>query len=75
MTLEQAERAVEILHAAGHHEAEVYPDYSGRGMYGRTTPAVVCDCLLAAGMALGQAGLDPSDRLRQGTMGRGWVVY
>lgn len=33
---------VERLQQAG-HEAEVFPDYSGRGMYGRTCPAIVTD--------------------------------
>lgn len=33
---------VEHLQEAG-YESSFYPDYSGRGMYGRTCPAIVTD--------------------------------
>ena len=36
-------QAVEILNEYG-HEASVYEDYSGRGMYGDTVDGITADC-------------------------------
>lgn len=45
------DRAAEILRSEG-YEASVQEDYSGRGMSGRTTPAIVTD---AGGVRVGWA--------------------
>ena len=41
MTLEDAERIAKFLEDAEGFEVEVRDDYSGRGMGGKTTPALV----------------------------------
>lgn len=45
------EAAVDLLNEHG-HEAEFRPDYSGRGMYGKTTPAIVADVDVMVGWAI-----------------------
>lgn len=43
MNRDTAELIVEALHNYGEDEAELYEDYSGRGMYGRNTTGVVVE--------------------------------
>jgi len=75
MKLEKAVKIVESLNAEG-IDASVRKDYSGRGMYGKTTAAVSTryqeDVFQAAsdlGMRLGRRSL------RIDSMGLGCVVY
>ena len=49
--LEIYKEAVEVLEADG-HEAEVQENYSGRGMFGKTCPAIVSN---ASGPQVGAA--------------------
>ena len=42
MDVKVAQKIVGILDNMG-VEAEIYEDYSGRGMYGKTTTGIVCD--------------------------------
>ena len=42
MTEAQADKVMETLDQCG-VEYQVYEDYSGRGMYGRTTTGIVCN--------------------------------
>ena len=54
MTLEDAEAVLDCMDAEG-FEGRLYPDYSGRFMYGKTTTGVVGELdelLLAAGAAV-----------------------
>ena len=41
MTEEQANKMVEVVEQSG-YDCDIREDYSGRGMYGRTTYGVVC---------------------------------
>ena len=87
-----AETAKGIVDAADIEgiEIQLREDYSGRGMYGRTTSAIVVDSWgeLLAGVARYAGDLDPIEQdeqierlceelhtLRSDSMGRGFVVY
>lgn len=63
-------------------EAEALSDYSGRGMYGKTTEAVViqgCDAMMAGflmGVMVERVGMSLQIPFRTDNMGRdGTVVY
>jgi hypothetical protein len=85
MTKEQAQFIVDAILETG-EEANVYENYSGRGMYGDTTTGVVTD--LSAGQILAAvvnqikySELDPSEiveldeNVSQDSMGRGIIIY
>lgn len=83
------EAACEIL--AYDYDSHVRPDYSGRGMYGSTTPAIVSDAPEALiGWAIAAAMIDAHDDdysvsaiedakqlipMRSDSMGRSSIVY
>ena len=54
-------------------EAEVMEDYSGRGMFGEKTAAVISDDLGDVLIAIGELGI--KDSHRSDNMGLGVVVY
>ena len=60
MDLEQAERIVAKMKMEG-IDAEIYENYSGRGMYGDKCIGIVTDNVAAVGWAAGKAGLDWPD--------------
>jgi len=62
MKLESAEAIVDFLGNEG-IEAEVYEDYSGRGMFGSTTAGVVAGVATEITWAMGRAGIDDSRRV------------
>ena len=78
------EAAVEFLNDEG-YDAEVREDYSGRGMYGKTTPAIVTEAPAAlVGYAIGLVAEDlaltdcnPKDLVpvRSDNMGLQMVYY
>lgn len=51
---------VERLQFAG-TDAEYRPDYSGRGMFGETTPAIVCDDPHLLGATIAIVAMDEFD--------------
>lgn len=59
------------------YEAEYRPEYSGRGMFGTTCPALVSNApYVIVGMSFAKAGVNPEQiPLRSDTMGRNGVVY
>ncbi len=82
LSIEQVEALVQSMRAFD-IEAEVRPDYSGRGMYGRTCTAIVSDdprvmaaLAFVAGMLADEAGIDFDDLpTRTDSMGLGVVIY
>ena len=77
MTLEQAEQIVEYINDELDGDARVREDYSGRGMDGKTVPAIITDDLTAIGYAAGVLGVPFTDvPSRTDSMGRyDTVVY
>ena len=67
-----AEAIVDYLEDKG-ITAEVYQDYSGRGMYGTTTTAVVTKDPFDVARAMGALDIDDSDR--RDNMGMDMIVY
>ena len=77
-------RAVEILEEEG-EDASYYKDYSGRGMYGRTTPGITYYCsdsligwaICVAGEEAGIGAYDMKDYMptRTDNMGKGTIIY
>jgi hypothetical protein len=65
-TVEAAQAAVERLEDEG-YEASVYPDYSGRFMYGETCVGIVTSpgASLALGAALAAVGVAAEDMPRR----------
>jgi hypothetical protein len=84
-TVEQAEAILDIMYEyeLTEGEAEVREDYSGRGMYGATTVAIVTDDgarNVAIAIGIGVAtGVLPDEAFRwftrQDNMGLGSVIY
>jgi hypothetical protein len=86
VTKEQAEFLAEACEASG-VECDIHDDYSGRGMYGKTTYAVVVNnplqllgAVVAYVKAIWDAGEDLSevpalDRLEEDVMGRDVIIY
>jgi hypothetical protein len=84
MTLELAESLVDILHKED-EEAELLIDYSGRGMYGRLTHAIVTSVnisrlfsfVIANAEMLCDAGESRfiAEDLTQDNMGQDYVIY
>jgi hypothetical protein len=72
MKLENAQAIVEFLEDQG-DEASVYEDYSGRGMYGRTTAGVVASEVSDVTYAMGRLGIE--DSRNSDSMGRDVIVY
>ena len=73
MNLKQAEKIVELI-LADEGEASLYPDYSGRGMFGKTVPAVVTGDDF--GFYAAKAGLSKSQLPgRRDHMGKTDMVY
>jgi hypothetical protein len=79
MTLEQARQIVEFIEENLWDEVEeidLREEYSGRGMYGRTVPAIVIDNPTWIGYAAGALGIEPRDiPQRTDSMGLSTVVY
>jgi hypothetical protein len=76
MTIEQAQRIASYMEGNLNCEAEVREDYSGRGMYGKTVPAIVTDNAVALGYAAGVLGIPDEDLpTRRDSMGLGFVFY
>jgi hypothetical protein len=83
MKIETAKAIVEAAESIG-SEASVYEDYSGRGMYGKTTAGVVLSSMTAAIAAAAAAVADadePRDmaddlgNLSWDSMGRDIIIY
>jgi phage gp45-like len=77
MTVDEAHAIVQQLQEEG-VDAEVMEDYSGRGMFGRTCPAITGEraILTEIGYAASQIGMARSDvPSRTDSMGLGIVVY
>lgn len=80
------EQVAELLEMHGNCCIEIYDnEYSGRGMYGKTTHAVVCDdagdiCVAIATAAIEEPsafeGLEPKDfRFREDNIGMQRIFY
>jgi hypothetical protein len=67
-----AEKILAAMQDAG-MDAELYEDYSGRGMFGRTTTGIVCGSPEDAAWAAGQAGV--SKPRNMDNMGLQYIVY
>ncbi len=65
-------KAIEMMNAVSDdgYEAEVRDDYSGRGMYGKETHAVVTDA-----SPVTFAAIVGTDSFRADSMGLGYVYY
>lgn len=75
MTLEQAEAIVEAMEEDG-AKASVYPDYSGRGMFGKTCVGIVTDSPELVGYAAAEAGVPKRDLpRRRDSMGLDVILY
>lgn len=85
MKIEQANVIKEILESFD-YEVSVNENYSGRGMYGKTTAAVylpegcsvatVLECVLESAQMVVDSGVDFSNTyLSQDNMGLGYVIY
>ncbi len=75
MTREDANTIATHMHANG-DDAEVLEDYSGRGMYGKTTYGIVAgsiDEVLDAARSCGVLAADES--FRSDNMGMDYIVY
>jgi len=76
MQLEQATELVEFLESEG-HEAELYENYSGRGMYGNTTTGVTTDASFGTMDSMEQsleiAGIEP--HMQRDNMGLDYIYY
>lgn len=76
MQLHEAIELVEFLESEG-YDAELYEDYSGRGMYGNTTTGVTTDArpqsMEAMEEAMEEAEIDPS--FRKDNMGLDYIYY
>jgi hypothetical protein len=72
MKAENAEAIVEKLNDDG-IEAEVYTEYSGRGMFGRTTTGVVTGSVADVAYAMGSLKIE--DSRRTDNMGLDMIVY
>lgn len=56
VTVEMLEYIADKIENTGSYEVSVDAEYSGRGMYGRTTPALITDApALFVGMLIGEA--------------------
>jgi hypothetical protein len=66
-----AERMVEAIENEG-GEASIRDEYSGRGMYGRTTCAVVAE---SRGELYAAAGIENVRNIRIDNMGRRFIAY
>lgn len=69
---EAALLAQELLDAG--YKAEVRPDYSGRFMFGKVTPGIVCN-LHPEGFKAAFPRSMREHALRSDNMGMGWVYY
>ena len=67
----KAEKIVAMLQDEG-FTARVYDDYSGRGMYGKTTTAVVSNDLSRALAVAGKKGVK---RPQWDQLGKGYIIY
>ena len=72
MQLSNAKEIVEHLEGEGEN-AYVMKDYSGRGMFGSKTAAVIADDASDVLIAMGTLGI--KDSKRQDSMGLGVVIY
>jgi|APSaa5957512622_1039677.scaffolds.fasta_scaffold424251_2 hypothetical protein len=72
MTLTQARAIQQYLKDQG-IVATVHKEYSGRGMYGRTVPAISCALVGHLWRAIGALGYDLD--LSQDNMGIGHILY
>ena len=78
MNIEQAEQVAGTLSYSFGIEAEIYEDYSGRGMYGNEVPALVLDGgdIVFVGYAFRSLGFDADDMpTRTDNMGLQVVIY
>jgi hypothetical protein len=67
-----AEKILAAMEDAG-MKCELYEDYSGRGMFGRTTTGIVCDSPEDASWAAGKARVPKPRNLDN--MGLRYIVY
>lgn len=76
MNLDNAHAIAEAIEDEG-YDAEVREEYSGRGMFGRTVPAIVTDApLTMIGWAAGTLDISWDEvPTRTDSMGRQTVVY
>lgn len=86
MDMELAEMIIEAMENNG-HEAELRSDYSGRGMYGKSTHGVVIECGIGIAMAavISNADIFVDDddgepifvieSIRSDSMGLGTILY
>lgn len=86
MELEHAKLIVESLNEIGDAEYEVYENYSGRGMYGETTTAIVVpsvlkfatDVLRVSNSFVDEDGdclLCELQNLKSDNLGRDYIIY
>jgi hypothetical protein len=76
MTLEQAEGIVDYMDRELGVEAVVRETYSGRGMFGKSVPAIVTDNIIAVGYAAAALDVPYQDCPRRtDSMGTSLVVY
>ena len=72
MKLENAKAMVKQLKSEG-WKATVYEDYSGRGMYGGFTSAVICESYDEAARVMDELGI--KDTCRRDDMGFDYIIY
>lgn len=73
MDIEDAKQIVEFLEEEG-DEAELREEYSGRGMFGKTTTGIVIDTIGFVYYAMGRLQLEFA-HLRTDNMGLRMIVY
>ena len=78
MQLEHAQMILEEIEGLDIGEC-LYEDYSGRGMYGKTTAAVVADQAFTVFEAIGRlkerGELPDTLKAQVDSLGRGYVIY
>jgi hypothetical protein len=63
------QKAAETLHRLGYEEGEIRPDYSGRGMFGKTTHGVVYDSMADFYTALAYVTAEGNEEEREAVAG------
>lgn len=74
MNIDTAREIVKTLKSDGFDEAELREEYSGRGMYGKTTAGIVIDTIGFVYYAMGRLNLEFVE-LREDNMGLRMIVY
>jgi hypothetical protein len=73
LCLSEAEQIVEYIQYEMGEDAEVYEDYSGRGMYGNTCAGIVVDNPGFVWYACGALGMEAPKN--QDSLGRQTILY